>query len=378
MYKKLYALSLSSLFFSASYNILLPELPKYLINIGGKEYLGFIILLFTIAALVSRPFSGFLSDQKGGKFVIAVGVLVSLGINLLYPIFPNVFGFLLLRFVHGFSTGFAPTGYTYFAKNNFSDKGKAISIQTAFYTSGMAIGPLFSSYITENFGIEYLFYAGSALALLSMLLVLPLKEIRNREKQPISTHEKSKSLIDFKIWKPAVCMFWVYLSFGILLIASPLIVEKIGFENKGAFFFFFTISTIVSRLILSNQFHQSKLPKLLQIASFLLILSSLFFGIWQEKIGFISASLLYGFAMGIFVPALNLWTINSNSGEDGKAISTLYIFMELGIGIGAFLIGALIVKYESAFKIVNISYLILSIFILYFLLKTPKQNSNKV
>ena len=99
---------MSSLLFSASYNILLPELPVYLIGIGGESYLGFIILLFTISALLARPLSGRLSDSKGGKFTIYIGLCVTLLVNLLYPWVTFISGFRLLRFLHGFSTGFAP------------------------------------------------------------------------------------------------------------------------------------------------------------------------------------------------------------------------------------------------------------------------------
>lgn len=361
MNKKLYLLSFSSLLFSASYNILLPELPTYLINLGGEDYLGYIILLFTAAALISRPFSGKLSDKKGGKYAIIIGIFVSLIINILYPSCTTVLGFLMLRFLHGFSTGFAPTGYTYFAKNNFKNQGKAISIQTAFYAAGMAVGPLLSSYITDAFGINILFYTAAGLGIMAMLLLALLKETIIA---PNNSVKKSRSLIDYKVWKPALSIFWVYLSFGILLIGSPLISSKIGFTNKGVFFFCFTLATIVSRIILRNKFEQSNIKALLYKATFLLFSSALCFALWHDKIGFISASLLFGFAMGIFVPALNLWALNKNSGEDGKAISTLYIFMELGIGIGAFIIGKVITKYSDSFSIIFLGYALLSLFML--------------
>ncbi|GAA4315285.1 hypothetical protein GCM10023149_11830 [Mucilaginibacter gynuensis] len=47
-------LCLSSLLFSASYNMLIPELPGYLSGLGGAEYKGLIIALFTLTAGISR------------------------------------------------------------------------------------------------------------------------------------------------------------------------------------------------------------------------------------------------------------------------------------------------------------------------------------
>ena len=362
----LWLLSMSSLLFSASYNILLPELPVYLIGIGGESYLGFIILLFTISALLARPLSGRLSDSKGGKFTIYIGLCVTLLVNLLYPWVTFISGFLLLRFLHGFSTGFAPTGYTFYAKGNFKNRGKAISIQSAFYSAGMAVGPMFSSWIHTKFGMDYVFYSGAFLGLLAFLMILPLKE---KTTEVVRTNEKSNFWIDIQIWRQSLVMFWVFLGFGILLVSSSLRSISLGFQNNGIFFIFFTLSTILIRLIIKNRIDVLPLKQLLIYGTILLIISSGLFSIWSHKIAFVLASIVYGAAMGLFIPSLNLWVLNDNAGADGKALSTLYIFMELGIGLGSLLIGKLIIGFESAFMLVFLVYGIIS-FALPIFLKT--------
>ncbi|MBP0905045.1 MFS transporter [Mariniflexile gromovii] len=353
----LWLLSASSLFFSASYNILLPVLPSYLIHIGGKSYLGLIILLFTIAALLSRPLSGKLSDLRAGKYAIYIGLFVTIFVNILYPWIDFVLGFLILRFIHGFSTGFAPTGYTFFIKNNFFNRGRAISIQTAFYSAGMAFGPMFSSLIHVHLGINYVFLFGALLGVVAILMVIPLKE---ENKQKIATIKVSKSILDMCIWKQSLIMFWIYLGFGILLISSSIQANKLGFDNKGIFFVFFSISTIFIRLLFKNKIEGLPLNKLLLYATLMLVFASLLFSLWENKTAFVIASLFYGASMGIFIPVLNLWSLNENSGEDGKALSTLYIFMELGIGLGSLLIGKLIIEHQSAFVYIFLVYGIIS------------------
>src|SRR5690606_267688 len=99
----------SSLLFFASFNMIIPELPAYLSSLGGEEYKGLIISLFTLTALLSRPFSGRLADKLGRVPVMMVGSGVCFVISLCYPILTSVSGFLFLRLVHGFSTGFTPT-----------------------------------------------------------------------------------------------------------------------------------------------------------------------------------------------------------------------------------------------------------------------------
>ena len=102
-------LCLSNFLFSASFQMMIPELPDYLKSMGGKEYIGYIIALFTLTAGFARPFSGKLTDTIGRVPIMAFGSIVCFICGGIYPFVHTVFGFLLLRFLHGFSTGTKPT-----------------------------------------------------------------------------------------------------------------------------------------------------------------------------------------------------------------------------------------------------------------------------
>src|SRR5204863_5279048 len=95
-------LCLSSFFFFGSFNMVIPELPEFLTRLGGGEYKGLIISLFTLTAMISRPFSGKLADRVGRIPVMIFGSVVCLICSLIYPLLTSVYGFFLLRFFHGF------------------------------------------------------------------------------------------------------------------------------------------------------------------------------------------------------------------------------------------------------------------------------------
>ena len=82
----------SSLLFSASYNMLIPELPAYLSSLGGAKYIGLIIALFTLTAGISRPFSGRITDTVGRVPVMVFGALVCVLCGMLYPVLNTVVG----------------------------------------------------------------------------------------------------------------------------------------------------------------------------------------------------------------------------------------------------------------------------------------------
>jgi len=60
-----FLLLLSNLLFSASFGMILPELPAHLSSLGGEDYKGLILGLFTLTAGISRPISGKLTDLVG-------------------------------------------------------------------------------------------------------------------------------------------------------------------------------------------------------------------------------------------------------------------------------------------------------------------------
>lgn len=107
--KQFALLCASSALFFGSFNMVIPELPDYLTSLGGEDYKGLVISLFTLTAMASRPFSGKLTDTVGRIPVMVFGSAVCVVVALLYPLLASVSGFLTLRFFHGMSTGFKPT-----------------------------------------------------------------------------------------------------------------------------------------------------------------------------------------------------------------------------------------------------------------------------
>lgn len=335
---------LSSLFFSASYNMLIPELPTYLTSLGGAEYIGLIISLFTLTAGFSRPFSGKLTDTIGRKKVMIVGASVCLACGFLYPILGTVVGFLLLRLFHGFSTGFTPTALaSYVADIVPSNKwGEALGLQSVFFSTGLALGPAVGSWIKSYYSFDVLFYSSSLMALLSMLFIARLNEtLQKRQSFKLSILKISRNeIVAIEVLAPAFMTFLSYLSFGVILTLIPDWSEHLGVLNKGLFFIVFTVSSLLVRFIagkLSDTYGRSPI---IIIGLVTLVFSLFVMGYFHTVKGLMISSAIYGLAMGILTPALNAWTIDlALPSQRGKAISTMYIALEAGIGFGALFSG---------------------------------------
>ncbi|WP_299134340.1 MFS transporter [uncultured Tenacibaculum sp.] len=335
---------LSSLFFSASYNMLIPELPSYLSNLGGVEYKGLIIALFTLTAGFSRPFSGKLTDTIGRKSVLIIGALVCVVSGLFYPILTSVSGFLFLRLVHGFSTGFSPTAIAAYVSDIIPKKrlGEAMGIQGMCFSTGLALGPALGSYIKLYSNYNVLFYSSSMMALLSIILILRVKEtLVNKQQFTLQTLKISKSDIIAKEALPATYVtFSTYLSFGVILTLIPDWSDHLGIINKGTFFIAFTIASLFVRLLAGKISDVYGRKIIITIGLVILSIALLLLGKLESINGMLIAAILYGIAMGIISPTVNAWTIDlSNRLTKGKSIATMYIALEAGIGLGAFFSG---------------------------------------
>lgn len=337
-------LCLSSFLFFASFNMIIPELPAYLSSLGGEEYKGLIIALFTVSAGLSRPFSGKLADKIGRIPVMVFGALVSFFSSLLYPVLATVTGFLFLRFIHGFCTGFTPTGTSAYVADivPFQRRGEAMGIQSLFGSLGMAAGPALGGYIGSIWGIQPLFYASAATSILSILILVRLKETVTDKKpfRPGLLRLNRHEIIEKRVLTPSLILFFAVFSFGIVLTITPDFSEHLGIANKGLFFAVFTLSSLGIRIVAGRTSDKYGRIPVMKVATFSMVVSMLMIGFADSKLTFLLGGVIFGAAVGMNSPTISAWTIDLSLDQfRGRALATMYIALESGIGIGAFLSG---------------------------------------
>jgi MFS family permease len=328
--------------------MLIPELPAYLSSLGGAEYKGLIIALFTLTAGISRPFSGKLTDTIGRVPVMAVGSIVCFLCGFLYPILTSVAGFLFIRLIHGFSTGFKPTATSaYVADLVPSDKwGEAMGVHGVCFSTGLAIGPAIGSAITDHFSIDMLFYCSSLFALLSIVILAKMKEtLPNKERFKLA-HLKIKKgdIIEWQVLPAALIVLLSYISYGVILTVISDWSEHLGSSNKGLFFMVFTLSSLLIRFIAGKISDRYGRTVILRVSLVILMLSLIGIALAISTFWLMLAAVIYGIASGMLSPSVTAWTIDlSKPTHRGKAVATMYIFLEVGIGLGALLAGSIFI-----------------------------------
>lgn len=324
--------------------MLIPELPDYLSSMGGGDYKGLIIALFTLTAGLSRPFSGKLADTVGRVPVMAFGSLVCFVCGFLYPVTTTIFPFLFLRFVHGFSTGFKPTGTAAYIADivPFNRRGESMGVHGLIGSLGMAFGPFLGGWIVQHFDFNVLFYTSSILAFLSIAIIYNMKETLPQDRKQkfnlsllkINRHE----IIDKSVMPVVIVVFFCLFSYGAVLTLVPDLSKSIGLKNKGFFFLVYTFASIGVRFIAGKWSDKHGRAKVLIIGSFILLVSILIL-VFTHNVWMLSAAaIFFGVANGIISPITQAWTIDlCDDANRGKAVATMYIALEAGIGIGALL-----------------------------------------
>lgn len=335
---------LSSLLFSASFNMLIPELPSYLSSMGGAEYKGLIIALFTLTAGLSRPFSGRLTDTLGRVPVMATGSVVCFICGFLYPVLGTVAGFLFLRLLHGFSTGFKPTATAAYVADIIPRErwGEALGFHGLCFSTGMAIGPAIGSTIRLYYSIDILFYTSSLFALLSIVILMNMKEtLKEKQHFSLSILKLTRhDIIAVEVLPAAIVTFLSYIAYGAILTLIPDWSEHLGIVNKGLFFMVFTITSLLIRFLAGKASDRYGRIEVIKTGLGLLVLSLLIVAYADTFSGLMLGAASYGVATGILSPALNAWTVDMSLPDSrGKAMATMYIALEAGIGLGALCAG---------------------------------------
>lgn len=336
--------------------MMIPELPGFLTKLGGAEYKGLIIALFTLMAGISRPFSGKLTDTVGRVPVMIFGSLVCVVCSLLYPILTTVSGFLLLRFFHGFSTGFKPTATSAYGADvvHESRRGEALGALAIGYTLGSSIGPLGGSYLVMNFSYNVMFYVSAFCALGSVIILYNIKEtLPNPQKFSLGVLKiKKTEVFDKSSVKPAIIMCLLVFSIGCVLTLSPDLSESVGMHNKGFFYACYTIASLVIRLIAGKASDKYGRVIVLIWSSFTMIISMVLLSLAHSVTMVIISASILGFSVGMNGPTLMAWTVDLCKPENrGRAVASVYIALEVGIGLGAIISGWI---YQN--KLANLPY----------------------
>jgi MFS family permease len=148
----------------------------------------------------------------------------------------------------------------------------------------------------------------------------------------------------------------------------------VGWTNKGLYFTIYTISSILIRFFFSKASDQYGRIPVLIFGCFMLSLSMFLLVFSANSYLLIVSAIIYGMAWGVNTPTLAAWTNDlGDKNHMGRAMATMYIALEAGIGVGAYVSGEI---YQGVASQIPIPFLLAALLSLlaFILLWTKKRN----
>jgi len=353
-----FKLCVAALLFFFSFNLVIPELPNMLRELGGAAYLGWIIPAFSVSALIARPISGWVTDNIGRKTTLIVGCAFCIVAGFFYPLVGTIFGFLFVRVVHAFSTGFTPTGFTAYTADIVpsTHRGRAMGWQGLFNNAGTSLGYGLGAIIALHFGRDTMFICSALFALIAIVIFYTLPETLPADRIKVKPELSWKRLIYVPTWKPGILMLFVCISLGSVLTIMPDYTVSLGFSNKGLYLTWYIAFSLLFRLIsgkISDSLGRAWSTAIgtgVQVLSMWVLIAEPG-PIENQPYFFYLSAVLYGIGQGFNAPSLFAWAGDLGGSENrGKSISTLFISLELGVIIGGLLSGYIVAQWGGHYK----------------------------
>ncbi len=355
-------LMVGNLFIFMSFQMLIPTLPPYIKSIGasGTE-IGLVTALFSIGAVLSRPFIGFMLEYKARKPLVLIGALMLLLITFLYPLSQVVVIFLAFRLLHGLAWGWSTTvnGTAAVDVVPNSRLGEGMGYYGLSITIGMIIAPSLGIFLFQVTSFQNLVYISGALGVIALIL---LGTVHYQTPELVSNTKKEDlkfsyigSLVDKAGSFPALVTLMICLGYGAIVTFIVIFGEERGIDQIFLFYLTNAIMASIARPIAGKWFDQ-KGPRGLVITT----IAITFIGMWvlsfaHSNLMIAVAGVLFGVGFGSLIPTLQSWTLSMTApNRRGVANGMFFSSIDLGIGISGFVFGVL-AQYFSIAALFQIS-----------------------
>ncbi len=323
--------------------MLIPVIPRYVeddLGGGGLE-VGLAVGAFAASAALCRPLVGRLGDLRGRRLLVVGGALV-VGLSVAgYALASTLALLVVLRLVSGVGEAAMFVGAATSIQDMAPDdrRGEAASYFSIALYGGLALGPPVGEILYTHYGpdLVWLLAGGAALVAAALGSRTPVGEL------VAGTGEKRPFLQPDAVL-PGVVLFLGLVGFAGFSAFVPLYVDEIGLDGAGPVF------ALYAGLILAIRLFGARLPDrfgtiptatlaLLAVASGLGLI-----GLWAAPVGLYAGTAVFSVGMALLFPAMFSAVMSAAPDEErSHAVGTFSLFFDLAQGLGAVILGGVVV-----------------------------------
>ncbi|SFB21511.1 Predicted arabinose efflux permease, MFS family [Cohnella sp. OV330] len=347
--------------------MLLSSLPVYVKGElgGGDLTVSLVTATFALAAIASRFATAALMPKLGRTALLYAGLAVAVLTTFLCAYADAIGSLIVIRVLYGVGFGTASTIVpTLVARIIPQDRiGEGIGYFGLSTSLAMSLGPMIGMNLMTGLGFPALTLSSAAAAALSAGVLLLSGAVRggkrdSRKAVPGAAAPKSEAAIKetskasaaksdptpntiVPLLFPALLNMLLSVTYSGLLSFIALFGESVHIAQVGLFFLFNAITVILVRPIAGRIFDRRGHAAVLIPAAACVLASMLVLSGATGMPQLIASALLYGLGFGAIQPTLQAWMLRSTPRErHGFANSMYYNSTDLGVAIGAVLLGA--------------------------------------
>jgi MFS family permease len=338
----------------ASFGVILLALPLYVADEleYGSIGVGIAMGSASVTAILFGPPAGRLADRRGRRVMIFGGAAVMVACYVALALEPSLPLVVVVRLFTGAGeAAFVIAVLTVAADLAPSDRrGEAMSLVTTASYLGLTVGPVVADFVLGDgrFALTWLVAAGLVVG--AGAAVLPLGETK-----PESEHEAPAGWLPPRsALLPGLLVLLALLGFGGFVAFAALYARELGFDRPGLVFALFG-----SVIVLVRTFGR-KLPDRLGARSTLMLcfvnlgLGLATMGIWQSQAGLLVGTAIFAVGQALSYPAAVLLAMQaSTEAERSAVVGGVTAFVDVALGLGAFVLGAVaaVTGYAGAFVV---------------------------
>ncbi|MDT8715906.1 MFS transporter [Clostridium sp. 19966] len=335
--------------------------------------------IFVIGVLVARLFCGRYIDQIGWKKTLYIGFILFLITTCSYLLVNSMTILLINRFLNGAAMGIASTATgTIVAKLIPNERrGEGTGYYALSLTVAAAIGPFLGMFITEHASFYMNFIACIIFLALSFIAVffvkIPKLEFTKEQlksKKGFSVH----NFFEVKALPISIIAAIIALGYSSILSFITSYAKEINLMSVGTFFFIvYAIFALISRPFTGRLFDEKGENSVMYPAIILFAAALFLLGQAHNGVMLLLSGVLLGFGYGTTSASMQAISVKvAPKHRLGLATSTNFIFQDLGVGIGPFVLGYFvpIVHYRGLYMMM--AAVIFACLFLYYLLHGRK------
>jgi MFS family permease len=327
--------------------LVLPVLPFYLTEDFGvtNSTAGIVLACYTAAALMIRPFSGYLLDTFARKPLYLLSYFLFSAIFVGYLWAGALTVFIIMRVMHGFTFGTVTVAGNTMVIDVMpsSRRGEGLGYYGLANNIAMSIGPMTGLFMHESYDYSVIFLCSliscAAGFIMAALVKAPKKEPVKSEPISLDRFFMTKGL------RAGVDLLMLSIPYGMITTYMAIYAKDIGITNGiGLFFTLMAVGTAVSRIFSGRQVDKGRIVTVIAFGMWVVSACSFVVAFardilaWDHSVGtfiFFGMALLLGLGFGTMFPAFNTMFVNlAPNNQRGTATSTYLTSWDLGVGIG--------------------------------------------